>query len=568
MITFIARFARRTSLVAALCLGAGLAGAASPPAAQPLPGQELSGRTLYQFLLAEIAGARGQIGLSTQLYLELARSTRDPRIARRAAEIALYSRNIEAATEAARLWAEIEPESEDARRLLANVIGSGEGRLEDIQIQLARALAQNPGRLAQNLLSLNRTLARIEDKQAVQAVVMRLTEPYLDLPEAHFARAQAAIIAQDPMESMAALESALALRPDWEPAILLKAQVLQHAGANAEALKLLQQETARHPGNRNLQLAYGRTLIGAKRFDEARAVFQRQLEAAPEDRDLLYALALLSLQLDDADAAEPLFERALAAGHPEADAIRLQLGQLADARHEGERARRWYGEVSDEARRPEAVIRTAQSLANDNRLADARLLLQTQDGDEAELRRYTLAEVQLLREAGNTAEALRVIEDALGAAPDDTNFLYESAMLAERLDRIDTMEARLRRVIELDPDHAHAYNALGYSLADRGQRLDEAERLIARALELSPDDPFILDSMGWVRFRRGDRAGALVQLERAYGLRPDPEIAAHLGEVLWALDRTEDANRLFDSALTAHPENSVLRETVRRLRAR
>jgi tetratricopeptide (TPR) repeat protein len=563
-----ARFARRTSLAAALCLGAGLAGAASPQAAQPLPGQELNGRTLYQFLLAEIAGARGQIGLSTQLYLELARSTRDPRIARRAAEIALYSRNIEAATEAARLWAEIEPESEDARRLLANVIGSGEGRLEDIQIELARALAQNPGRLAQNLLSLNRTLARIEDKQAVQAVVMRLTEPYLDLPEAHFARAQAAIIAQEPMESMAALEAALALRPDWEPAILLKAQVLQHAGANAEALKLLQQETARHPGNRNLQIAYGRSLIGAKRFDEARAVFQRQLDAAPDDRDLLYALALLSLQLDDADAAEPLFERALAAGHPEADAIRLQLGQLADARREGERARRWYGEVSDEARRPEAVIRTAQSLANESRLADARLLLQTQDGDEAELRRYTLAEAQLLREAGNTAEALRVIEKALRAAPDDTNFLYESAMLAERLDRIDTMETRLRRVIELDPDHAHAYNALGYSLADRGQRLEEAERLIARALELSPDDPFILDSMGWVRFRRGDRAGALAQLERAYGIRPDPEIAAHLGEVLWALDRTEDANRLFDSALTAHPDSTVLRETVRRLRAR
>ncbi|WP_068808737.1 tetratricopeptide repeat protein [Thauera phenolivorans] len=568
MMTSLARFARRASFAAALCLGAGLAGAANSDATEALPGQELSGRTLYQFLLAEIAGARGEVALSAQLYLELARSTRDPRIARRAAEIALYSRNIDVAVAAARLWVEVEPDSDDARRLLASMTEDRAGRLDEIQMQLARALAQNPGRLAQNLMGLNRTLARIEDRQVVNAVIMRLTEPYLDLPEAHFARAQAAIMAQEAMESMASLEKALELRPGWEPAVLLKAQVLQHAGAGEEAVKLLETEAAAHPDNRVLQQAYGRALIGAKRLEDARIVFRGLLETGPEDADLLYVNALLSMQLDEPEAAEPMFERALAAGHPEADAIRLQLGQLADTRREGEKARRWYAQVGDGPRRAEAVIRTAQSLAAENRLADARSLLQSEAGDEAELRRYTLAEVQLLREANDTAEALRVVEKALRAAPDDVNFLYESAMLAERLDRLDTMEERLRRVIELDPEHAHAYNALGYSLADRGLRLEEAQALIEQAIELSPDDPFILDSLGWVRFRRGDAAGALADLERAYDIRPDAEIAAHLGEVLWALGRRDDADRIFNAALARTADNDLLNRTITRLRGR
>src|SRR5690606_35458781 len=166
--------------------------------------------------------------------------------------------------------------------------------------------AQNPGRLAQNLMGLNRTLARIEDRQVVNAVIMRLTEPYLDQPEAHFARAQAAIMAQEAVESMASLEKALELRPGWEPAVLLMAQVLQHAGAGEEAVKLLETEAAAHPDNRVLQQAYGRALIEAGHHEDARIVFRDLLETAPEDADLLYVNALLSMQLDEPAAAEPM----------------------------------------------------------------------------------------------------------------------------------------------------------------------------------------------------------------------------------------------------------------------
>lgn len=530
-----------------------------------LPVQELTPQTLYRFLLAEIAGARGQLGVSAQLYLELARSTRDPRIARRATEIALFARNADMATEAARIWNEADPTSEEAKRLLTGVISGHGGRTEDIQTQLARALAQAPANLSANLMGLNRALARLPDKAVAQSMVFRLTEPYLEHPEAHFARAQAAAIAERPMESLAAIDGALALNKDWEPAILFKAQLMIQSGASIEAGHLLQEALKAQPANRNLRLAHARSLIAAKQFKAARDEFRQLLDEAPNDRDTLYTLALLSLQLEDTDAAESLLSRALEAGHPEADSIRLHLGQLAEKRNNGTEARRWFDSVESGKHYAEARIRSAQSLAREGRIDEARALLQ-RSTDSDNPRRFVLAETQLLRDAGRTAEAFERIDELLRAAPDDHDLLYESAMLAEQLDRIDIMEARLRKLIALAPDNAHAHNALGYSFADRGLRLDEAEALIARALELAPDDAFILDSMGWVRFRQGDKAGALSYLERAYGLRADPEIAAHLGEVLWLLDRRDDAGRVLDEALSAHPDNKSLRTVTERLR--
>ncbi|MDI3513897.1 MAG: hypothetical protein PWP40_1126 [Rhodocyclaceae bacterium] len=568
MKTQLSRLAR--SLCLALALGAGgTALAANGDAVGgPLPNQELTPRTLYHFLLAEIAGARGQIGLSAQLYLDLARSTRDPRIARRATEIAMYSRNLRMATEAARIWAELAPDSEEARRVLASMSGAehgGEVDLDAIQIQLARVLAQSNGRLAQNLLGLNRTLARVPDKQAVRGIVGRLTEPYLDVPEAHIARAQAAMATEDPMGALAAVERALQLHPGWEPAVLMKAQILQQAGASEEALRQLEAEVARKPDSTTLRLAWARALVSAQRFEAARNEFRRLLEASPNDAELLYAVGLLSLQLEQPGEAEVHFVRALAAGHPQSDLIRLHLGQIVAERGQGEAARKWFDEVTDPELRPEANIRSAQSIAREGRVDEARALLQAEADEPEVMRRYILAEVQILRDARRPAEALLVLDDALRETPDDTGLLYEAAMLAEHIDRVDLMETRLRRVIELQPDHAHAHNALGYSLADRNLRLEEAEALIVRALELAPDDPFILDSLGWVRFRRGDGAGALVHLERAYAKRQDAEIAAHLGEVLWSLSRRDDARRILDQALAAHPDNALLNATAHRL---
>lgn len=546
------------------------AATSSGPAQQAAtpPEQELSARILYTFLLAEIAGARGELGISLQAYMDLAQRTQDPRIARRATEIALFARNTQAASEAARIWAKTDPSSEEAKRVLAGVLAGGDGQLEQVQGQLARLLASAPEQIENHLLGLNRAFTRVADKQAVRTVINNLTEPYLNHPEAHFARAQAAITADDAIDALAEIDNALQLRADWEPATLFKSQLLSQSGADAESLKLLEDYLGRKPDSRNARLSYARALVSAKQFDPARREFRSLLEAAPEDRDLMYAVGLLSAQLDDFDTATPLLAGALKAQHPESNSIRLNLGQIADRNGRPDEAIKWYGDVEQGQHYVDAQFRIANILAQQGKMDAARKHLQALQTTESTRSRLILAEAQMLRNAGQTQEAYSVIDNGLRDDPDNADMLYESAMLAERLGKLQVMEGRLRKLIALDPDHAHAHNALGYSFADRGVNLEEAEALIIRALELTPNDPFILDSLGWVRFRRGDSAEALTHLERAYGLRPDPEIAAHIGEVLWTLDRRQDASRIWSEALEAHPENSALKEAMQRLKAK
>lgn len=533
-----------------------------------LPAQALTEQILFMLLLAEIAGARGEVAVSVEAYVELARMTRDPRIAKRATEIALFARDIGAATEAARLWAEVDPESDEAQRVLAGVLANSGERLNEVQIQLARILALSPEQLEQNLLGLNRALARLPDKQVVRSIIFRLTEPYLDQAAAHFARAQAEAGVEDGFGALAAIEEALGLRPDWAPAIQFKTQLLVQLDAIDQALEFLHDYLQRHPDARQIRLAYARTLVTAQQYESARTEFMRLLDAEPSDRDLMYAVALVSSQLDDYETAEGLFERALDAGHPEADNIRMNLGNIAERRERPEQALAWYRAVAGGRNHLEAQVRIALVLARQGEVEEARRHLRSVAGEGEERTRLFLTEILVLRNAGRYAEAFQMADEALGDDPESSELLYESAMLAERLDRLNVMESRLRTLIALEPDHAHAHNALGYTLADRGLRLEEAESLIARALELSPDDPFILDSMGWVRFRRNDPEQALAHLERAYAIRPDPEIAAHLGEVLWSLDRRDEAMRIWQDALRTNPDNEALGKIIERFQTR
>nr|MBL8455527.1 tetratricopeptide repeat protein [Zoogloeaceae bacterium] len=560
------------SIVLALCLTPVAAWAEEPPGAAPVTGVEtghpLTAEALYLLLLAEIAGARGEIQISVEAYTQLARRTHDPLIARRATEIALFARNTPLAIEAARIWSEAEPQSEEARRVLAGVLASSGGeRLDEIQIELARILANDSEQLEQNLLGLNRALARLQNKETVRAIVNRLTEPYLNEPAAHFARAQASAGAGDDRSALASIGKALELRPYWEPASIVKAQILIQLGSIGEANQVLAELVEKEPGNANVRLAYARSLVSAHNLSEARKQFQILLDASPGDRDMLFAVALVSFQLGDLETAANLFEQTLLAGHPEADGIRLNLGNIAERRGDDTTALRWYRAVGPGRHHVDAQLRVAFILARAGQIEEARLHLKAIAADENGRKRAVIAEAALLRDAERHGEAFEVLETALKDHPDDPDLLYEAAMIAERLDRVDLMEDRLLKLIALQPDHAHAYNALGYSLADRGLRLDEAQTLIEKALALQPNDPFILDSMGWVRFRLNDLDGALSHLERAYGIRSDPEIAAHLGEVLWALDRKDEARRMWDTALAEHPDNTALSDTVKRFSA-
>ena len=561
-------------LVAAACFATAVPAAAQlggddaeTSSAAALPGQVLTPQIFYQVMLAEVAAARGQGAAGAQAYLDLARRTRDPRLARRAAELAALSRKADLAGEAAQPWLELDPASPQAQQVAAGFMASSAARIDALRSQLAKALATQGDQTGPVLLSLNRGLARIPDKALVRTLVFELTEPYLLLPEAHFARSNAAYVAGDARGALTAIDSALAIRPDWEQAVLLKAQLLQEVVAPAQGQTYLKDYLAAHPDGREARLTLARMLVADRQFGAALEQFRALLQRLPDDRDVVHATALLSMQQGDTASAEKLFRHLLDLGFGDADQIRAYLGQIAEDGKRPDEALGWYRSVKPGTQYLPAQTHIAQILAAQGRLGEARQHLhQGARENPADRVAYLLTEAQILRDAGRNAESFELLDDALRTRPDDPDLLYESALMAERLGHIDVMEGRLRKLIALKPEHAHAYNALGYSLADRGLRLDEAETLIARGLALSPEDPFILDSLGWVRYRKGDLAGALAALQKAYGVRADPEIAAHLGEVLWTLGRRDEAAQTWRDALKAHPDNTVLSDVLKKFK--
>lgn len=527
-----------------------------------LPNQELKADVLYRFLVAEIAGQRGYRKLATQAYLELARKTRDPRIAKRATEVAIYAHDVEQASSAAQVWLETEPESSRPREALVSLLLNAQ-RLSEVRPHLQALIADRKGSPSRDFLQLPRLLDRQADKSAVYQLVRELAEPYADVPEAHYAVAYAAQQAARPLEALAAVERALALKPDWETAAVLRSSFIRKEQPEA-ALQYLADFVAKYPQAAEARLAYARVLVALKRYAEARGQFQIIEKAAPESAEVQLALALISFQVKDFASTEAYLTKTELLDYKDKDLIKLYRGQLAEEDKRVNDAIALYRQVGGD-HQVSAQTRIATLLAKGGNLAEARRELQNLPGVKDDKAMLIQAEASILRDVKAYAEAFDLLSKALLAQPTNTDLLYDRAMVAEKLDRIDVLEKDLRRVIELKPNHAQALNALGYTLADRTTRYQEALELIERALKLEPNDPFIMDSVGWVQFRLGNYKAALSYLQKAYELRQDAEIGAHLGEALWADGQRPAASKIWSEGLAEHPDNEVLRETVRRL---
>ena len=529
------------------------------------PNQELTENLLYEYLLAEIAGQRGSVALSAQAYVDLAKRTRDPRIARRATEIALYARMNNAAIEAATIWHETDPSSTRALQALAGMLVSV-GRYDEALPRLKELLAGSSNDTASGFTQLTRTLGNAQDKQAALRLMQSLAADHSKLPEAHYAVARMATNAGEDRIALDEIRRARQLRPDWEAAVLLEAQLLQKSSVD-QASAVLADYLEKYSPAREARLAYARILVAQKRFSEARAEFQKLMTGLPDSTEMALAVALLSLQLKDYDAAEKYLMGLLNGPYRDKDGVRLYLGQVAEERKDLPEALKWYGAVGEGEQYVQAQIRYAQVLARQGKLEEARARLQEAAARNSQQRiQLTLAEAQLLRDANQPKAAFDLVGQALDRLPNNPDLLYDYAMLAEKIERVDILESSLRKLIEIRPEHAHAYNALGYSLADRNQRLPEAQELIEKALKLAPDDSFIIDSMGWVLYRRGKLKDSLTYLRRAYAGRPDPEIAAHLGEVLWVLGEHSEAERVWGDAIKESPDNETLTSTIKRLK--
>jgi tetratricopeptide (TPR) repeat protein len=537
--------------------------AADPSAPANLPGTALDQELLFKFLLSEIAGQRGNLQLSAQGYLEMAKTTRDPRLARRATEIASYARLQNTALEAARLWYDLDKTSPQARQALVGLLLSG-NKLQEAKPHL-QSIVTAEGNPAQGFLQLNSLMSRHPDKDAVYAVVKDLAQGYKDLPEAHFAVAQAAYAAGKFDAAMGESREAMRLRPDWELGALLHAQLLQQRESTEKAAEYLGGFVKSYPQSREARANYARLLISTRQLEQARAQYEILLQEQPTNADMVVTVGLLSLQMNQFEAAEASLKRGIELGYRDPDTLRFYIGQSYEERKLPAEAMQWYSQVRAGEQYVAAQARYAFLLGRQNKLAEARQYLQNVQVQSDEQRAMLIqAEAQLLREARAYRESYDLLAGALEKQPDNLDLLYDSALAAEKLDKLDVLETNLRKVIKLKPDHAQAYNALGYTLADRSQRLPEAKGYIEKALALSPDDPFILDSMGWVHFRMGNSKEGLDYLQRAYRARPDPEIAAHLGEVLWTKGKQSEAEKIWRESAVEHPENELLSETMQR----
>ena len=592
-------------LLATACLAAPAqaqtaAAAAARSAAAPLPATSaLDQRLLYQLLIGEMALNAGDAGSAYELLLDAARRTRDEGLFRRTVDIALQSRAGEQALAATRAWRLSSPDSADALRMQLQVLLLL-NRADAVGEPLKALLAVTPdAELPGVITALPRFLQRASNPSRVATLMDEALKTYRDAPATRVpvrvALGRAWLEARDPDRALALALEGQQLQADAPGPVLLAMELMrERPAAESVVLAYLKQPQA----DATMRLAYVRLLTSAQRYADA----VRQLELAtrqqPDVAPAFLSLGALQLELKHPNEGETALLRYIelaekqaaaapgsaassaslgsetdeeddVAARPEQGLIQawLMLAQSAEQRGDFPAAERWLTKVEDPQRAIEVQTRRASILARQGQVAQAREMIRRVPERRADDARAKLvAEAGVLRDAKLWREAFDVLSSGNQRFADDADLLYEQAMMAEKVDRLDDMERLLRKVIELKPSNAHAHNALGYSLADRRQRLPEARQLIQRALELSPGDPFITDSLGWVEFRLGNRDEAASLLRRAYAARPDTEIAAHLGEVLWAMGQRDEARKVWREGRVRDAANDVLRETLARLR--
>jgi tetratricopeptide (TPR) repeat protein len=587
-----ARFTLRMRTLA-MAASALLFGTAALAQREPPTRSNLDAQLFYQLLIGEIELRGGQAGTAYEVVLDAARKTRDEQLFRHATDIALQARAGEQALTAAKLWRSELPQSLDAHRYLIQLL-IALNRPQDTVEPLQSLLQLTPDAERPNLImSLPRFFSRLQDRQQVATLLEQVLQPYADAPATraavHVALGRAWLIAPDTAKALELARQAQAQDPQSEASVLLALEMLPGTPA---AEQIILDHLKAKPQNNTVRMMYARMLATSQRYGDAVAQLEAVTRSEPQLAAPWLTLGALYLELRLPKQATAALERYVqiaqaepakpAAPDPQAaldddetplttdrglTQAWLMLAQAAEQQNDYKAAEAWLKKVDNPQRALEVVQRRASLMARQGKLREARELIQrSPEKTEEDARAKMLAEVQILRDTKHWSDANIVLARANQKYPDDVDLLYEQSMMAEKLNRMDEMERLLRRVIELKPDHHHAYNALGYSLAERNLRLPEAKSLIQKALEIAPGEPFITDSLGWVEYRIGNREEALRLLRGAYRSRPDPEIAAHLGEVLWVSGQRDEARRVWREGRSKDSANDVLRETLARLR--
>ena len=574
--SLISRLFTLTWLTACIC---GAAHAAAPKSGKP-DNSTLDGELFYQLLVGEMSAQSGDNGSAFSLMLDAARKANSARLYERAVEIAYQSRNGEAALEASHAWVKAFPSSKEANRYQFQIL-LGLNKIAETQEPIRRELAGlAPTERVGVINMLPRYFARTTDKKLAATVVEKTLA--LEMvnritgPAAWTAVGTIRLQANDTEGALEAIRRGVSLDAMAQEPVLLAISMIGPKAPGAEAIvrkHLLTKPAA------EVRMGYARSLAAFQRFSEAHTQTQLLSAERPDFADAWLMRGSLEIQDNQWTQAEASLKTYVTLTPPPADPAQgatmgrglvqayLMLAQVAEQGQRLDDAKAYLVAINSPSDALRVQRRQAGILARQGKVEEARLLIrQVPELQASDALDKINAEVQLLRDNRQFVAAYELVKETTARYPEETELLYDQAMLAEKLGKAEEMESLLRKVMQAKPDYHHAYNALGYSLADRNVRLDEARQLIKQALVYAPDDPFITDSLAWVEFRSGNAEEALRLLRGAYQARPDAEIAAHLGEVLWTVGQREQAAAVWKEGLGLNPQNETLQETMRRLR--
>ncbi len=526
--------------------------------------QDVVADDTYNLMVAEIALNQGNTALAVQYYLEVARSQNNPDIAERAVRVAVYGQNLEAAVEAAQRWIELDPNRVEARQVIAAIFIRQDKVQEafDYVNELIKTTELDDEQVFPPLLGI---FAREKNANTVLAVSQRIAYEHPERAYAQYVHGMLAAQNGRSEEALRFLDRALSLA-DIEGIHSARAKVLLRLGRSSEAVVSLRKAVENNPDDQNLRLTYARLLVDVKEYEKARVEFEKLHQASPDDAELLYTLGLLSLESQRLDDAEKYMRMLVRMNQRDGEA-QYYLGRINENRKLYDAAIEWYRQVVVGEYKFDARLRIADLLGESGRVEEAiehlDAMLKGSQSDSSLVRIY-ITKGELLRSARRYEQAMEVFNTALEIVPGNSDLLYARALVAERLGRIDLLEADIRTILKTEPDNAHALNALGFTLADQTTRYEEAYGYLKRAIEIMPDDAAIIDSWGWVHYRLGDYDKAISLLRKALSRYDDAEIAAHLGEVLWVSGQQEEARQIWAEALKKSPDDPMLQEVMQR----
>ena len=531
---------------------------------KPAKIQKANAEFVYKFLLAEIAAQRGDLTSAGHLYYDLAKLTKNIPLAQRATNIAGYARNGRLALDSAELWRQLDNDSLEAKQILAELFISS-GNLAKARPIIEKLLEQEKTR-ADGFLYLNNLLSKVENKKNALRFILAISKPYPELAEAHFSIAHTAFFAGDIKLAEKELDITESIKPNWETAALFRGYMLAIDWPE-KALEFYQSFLNVNPNSNEVRLEYAKILANLKMYSKAKSEFLRLVDGSLASPEISLTVALLSLELNDNILAEKFFNQALERGYIDRDKIQIYLAKIYLDRKEPDTAITFLDKISSGKLFVEAKILTAEIIA-ENRSVDDGIasLSKYKNLSPDDKLQFLKAKTSLLYNNNRQQDAFDLMKGADSNFNNSAEFKYDYAMLAEKMGNLLLMEQLLKEAIKIKPDYAYAYNALGYSYADRNIKLADAKKYIEIALSISPNNHYIMDSMGWLHFRMGNIEIALQFIEKAYKIQKDPEIAAHLGEILWKMGKLKQAEKVWEESIKTYPSNTVLIETFERLR--